>query len=464
MGHAIAHHNPVRGSEVESGSPLPGSTRGASGLGSRCHLSALWRVACTPLVAATRGWRLWASPRRTRSGFGLEERCLAAGPAMATLAESFLADLDELEEDEEDPEQQQQQKEEDLKNEMDVEGDLPEGLQFDDLHAVAKLYSSSRFQETVKVRDCSQPEASWRVRETDAGDESGNVVVNDEEHYKLIIDCNTLTVDIDNEIVVVHNFIRDKYRAKFPELESLVLNPLDYARVVRAIGNEMDMTLVDLSGLLPSATIMVVTVTGSTTNGKELSDNELQKVLEACDMALELDESKKLIFTFLESQMSRIAPNLSAVCGSTIAARLLGIAGGLRALAAMPACNIQVLGQRKKNLAGFSSATQQPHQGIIAQTEVVTQTPPAWKTKAIRLMANQCALMSRVDNFGEDPSGAKGKATLEEVKQKIEKWQEAPPAKTAKPLPVPDAEKKKRRLAWLTGNRGPTEMSEFTSA
>lgn len=56
------------------------------------------------------------------------------------------------------------------------------------------------------------------MRETDAGDESGNVVV-DEEHYKLIIDCNTLTVDIDNEIVVVHNFIRDKYRAKFPELE-----------------------------------------------------------------------------------------------------------------------------------------------------------------------------------------------------------------------------------------------------
>ena len=76
------------------------------------------------------------------------------------------------------------------------------------------------------------------------------------------------------------------------------------------------------------------------------------------------------------------------------------------------------------------------------------QTPPAWKTKAIRLAANQCALMARVDNFGEDPSGAKGKVTLEEMKQKIEKWQEAPPAKTAKPLPVPDAEKKKRRYGW----------------
>lgn len=36
------------------------------------------------------------------------------------------------------------------------------------------------------------------------------------------MECNKLAVDIDNEIVIVHNFLRDKYRLKFPELESLV--------------------------------------------------------------------------------------------------------------------------------------------------------------------------------------------------------------------------------------------------
>ena len=39
---------------------------------------------------------------------------------------------------------------------------------------------------------------------------------------RLLVDCNKLAVDIDNEIAVVHNFIRDKYRLQFPELESLV--------------------------------------------------------------------------------------------------------------------------------------------------------------------------------------------------------------------------------------------------
>ena len=60
-------------------------------------------------------------------------------------------------------------------------------------------------------------------------------------------------MDIDAEIAVVHNFMRDHYRAKFPELESLVHHAVDYARVVRSIGNEMDLTLVDLEDILPQA-------------------------------------------------------------------------------------------------------------------------------------------------------------------------------------------------------------------
>ena len=52
------------------------------------------------------------------------------------------------------------------------------------------------------------------------------------------MDCNQLAVEIDAEIAVIHNWIRDQYRPKFPELESLVHHPIDYARVVKAIGNE----------------------------------------------------------------------------------------------------------------------------------------------------------------------------------------------------------------------------------
>lgn len=48
------------------------------------------------------------------------------------------------------------------------------------------------------------------------------------------------------------------------------------------------------------------------------------------------------ILQFVESKMTKVAPNLSAVVGSEIAAKLMGVAGGLLALSRMPACNVQV--------------------------------------------------------------------------------------------------------------------------
>eukprot|EP00240_Pyramimonas_obovata_P005008 CAMPEP_0118925824 /NCGR_PEP_ID=MMETSP1169-20130426/3648_1 /TAXON_ID=36882 /ORGANISM="Pyramimonas obovata, Strain CCMP722" /LENGTH=390 /DNA_ID=CAMNT_0006867233 /DNA_START=231 /DNA_END=1400 /DNA_ORIENTATION=+ len=368
---------------------------------------------------------------------------------MATLAESFLADLDDLSDGEEEPEEAQVDE-----DKMDDLDDI-EALNYDSLEAVANLIKTPRYNRVVAAATAGlTTEVQPEVARLGA--------VDDNPEYKLIVECNQLAVDIDNEIAVVHNFIRDKYRLKFPELESLVMHPVDYARVVKAIGNEMDMTVVNLDGLLPSATIMVVSVTGSTTNGKPLDEENLNKATEACDQALELDASKKTILEFVENRMQWIAPNLSAVTGSEVAAKLMGIAGGLTNLSRMPACNVQVLGAKKKRLDGFSTATLNPHTGYVFNTEIVTQTPPAYRQRAGKLVAAKCTLMARVDSYGQDPTGKCGSNMREEIQQKIDKWQEPPPAKQPKPLPVPDLEGKKRRggrrLRKMKERYGMTDM------
>lgn len=50
------------------------------------------------------------------------------------------------------------------------------------------------------------------------------------------------------------------------------------------------------------------------------------------------------LIAFVESRMTYIAPNLSAVVGTATAAKLLGAAGGLDALSKIPACNLTVRG------------------------------------------------------------------------------------------------------------------------
>ena len=104
----------------------------------------------------------------------------------------------------------------------------------------------------------------------------------------------------------------------------------------------MDITMVNLEEILPQATIMVVTVTGSTTSGKPLSEETLAKTLDAATTALQLDEDKALILRLVQTKMHKIAPNLSKAVGTEVAARLMGVAGGLVHLSKIPACNVQV--------------------------------------------------------------------------------------------------------------------------
>ena len=190
---------------------------------------------------------------------------------MATLKDSFLAELDELSGDEAPCFDENTGKEEE---------DL-ETLNSDDLYSVSKLHKTQRYADTMQ-----------KVEEA-LGEINGGG-----PEYKLILDCNKLLADMENEIVIVHNFIRCKYRLKFQELEWLVTQEIDYARVVKQIRNEMDLSVVDLEGLLKPSTIMTVKVTASTTKGKPLPKDVLQKTMDACDRAIDLDSARKKILDF----------------------------------------------------------------------------------------------------------------------------------------------------------------------
>jgi U4/U6 small nuclear ribonucleoprotein PRP31 len=53
---------------------------------------------------------------------------------------------------------------------------------------------------------------------------------------------------------------------------------------------------------------------------------------------------------YVSSRMNVLAPNLSAIVGTTTAAKLLGVAGGLNGLAKMPACNVHVSSEPRSPL------------------------------------------------------------------------------------------------------------------
>jgi U4/U6 small nuclear ribonucleoprotein PRP31 len=159
---------------------------------------------------------------------------------MATLADSFLADLDDLSDDEAPDDvaaadaSVPQSAQDGERGSGGAGSSRPSG---DTLNAVSQLTGSERYARVVaQVREALAADAKAAASSGDgtAASSQPHLGVVDENAYRLIVECNALSADIDDEIQTVHNFVRDQYRVKFPELESLVTHPIDYARVVRS--------------------------------------------------------------------------------------------------------------------------------------------------------------------------------------------------------------------------------------
>jgi U4/U6 small nuclear ribonucleoprotein PRP31 len=312
--------------------------------------------------------------------------------ATGTLADDFLADLDELDSGDEAADGDEEQ--------MDgADAATAVGLA-DSVEQVAHLMTSERFTGIMADINRFKEEGSDRV--------IVGALENDPE-YKLIVETNQMSAEMDDEMMLIHKFIRDLYAKKFPELESLILNPVDYARVVKVIGNEMDMTMVNLEEVLPSATIMVVSVTGSTTNGKPLPEDELRKTVEGCDEMLRVFHARIEMLEYVESRMTKFAPNISVLIGTSLASQIIGLAGGLTALSKIPSCNVQALGSNHKTLQGLANKAGSgigANNGLISQCEIVQTAPPELKQRALRLVAGKVTLAARDKNSGRRYSHA----------------------------------------------------------
>lgn len=307
----------------------------------------------------------------------------------------------------------------------------------EDVDSVAKLEGSKRMADILQEIEKYQANPSTP--------EAMSLPAHLNPEYTLIVQANNLSVDVDNEILVVHKFIRDHYAAKFPELEQLVPEPAQYVRAIRVLANTEDPTKADLAGVLPPAVVMSVLITATTTSGQTLTDAQWAAVEKACDLADKLEEARKKIFMYVSSRMNVLAPNLSAIVGTTTAAKLLGVAGGLGPLAKMPSCNVHLLGAQKKIALGFSAYTQRRHTGFVFQSDLIQQTPAEYQLKVQRTVGAKSVLAARMDLERTRRDGSYGEELREKIEKHIDRLAAPPPAKTTKALPIPNDGPKKRR-------------------
>jgi U4/U6 small nuclear ribonucleoprotein PRP31 len=177
------------------------------------------------------------------------------------LADEFLVDIEEMEVDQEvsvnaDPI---------LQDTTMVTNDIFKTNNFlsnSDISSVAKLKDSLLFEEIMKKIDFYTKHQRKSTMEILGS-------VEDDPEYLLILDANNLLGQIDNEIDIIHHFVRMIYSTRFSELEQLVQLPMAYLQTVQELGNNIHRVNMNenLLKFLTKATIMIISVTASTTRG-----------------------------------------------------------------------------------------------------------------------------------------------------------------------------------------------------
>jgi nucleolar protein 56 len=118
----------------------------------------------------------------------------------------------------------------------------------------------------------------------------------------------------------------------------------------------------------------------------------------------ELYRSIETVHASLETSVSealpRRAPNVSALLGPLLAARMLAQAGGLDRLARLPASTIQVLGAEKAFFEHLRGRAPPPRHGLLFLHPSIQGAPRRQRGKLARALAGKVAIAARIDREG----------------------------------------------------------------
>lgn len=204
--------------------------------------------------------------------------------------------------------------------------------------------------------------------------------------------------------------------------------------------------------------MMIVTVEATTSKGRNLSQDELDRVLRACKMVISLDKAKGTLENYVQSRMNIFAPNLTALVGSLTAAQMLNAAGGLTALTKTPACNISAWGNKKHRSSALASNIGVRQQGFLFNSPIIRSVPGDLKKQALRIVSAKLVLAARVDHAHSSPDGSIGEEMKQGCLDRLDKLQEKPLNKGQRALPVPDDKPSRKR-----GGRRARKAKEATA-
>ncbi|KAL5111160.1 Nucleolar protein 58 [Taenia crassiceps] len=240
----------------------------------------------------------------------------------------------------------------------------------------------------------------------------------------MIVQAIGLLDELDKES---NNYVmrcKEMYGWHFPELAKIVTNNMTYVQLVRRIGVRENAAKMDLTDLIPDELIAQVKDAAIVSLGTELTNEDVEMIHSLCDQVMEVAESRNTLHEYLVKRMVAVAPNLTALVGEILGARLIARAGTLVNLAKYPSSTVQILGAEKALFRALKTRHSTPKYGLLYHASLVGQAGPTIKGKISRMLAAKAALSIRLDALGDEDAdnemGIRARAYLEERLRQLE--------------------------------------------
>merc|ERR1712205_264363 len=130
---------------------------------------------------------------------------------------------------------------------------------------------------------------------------------------------------------------------------------------------------------------------------------------------ISLAEYRTSLHNYLNNKMSVVAPNLGALIGDIVGARLISHAGSLTNLAKYPASTVQILGAEKALFRALKTKGNTPKYGLIFHSPFIGKASSRNKGRISTYLANKCSIASRIDCFADVQTPLFGEKLKEQV-------------------------------------------------
>jgi len=248
----------------------------------------------------------------------------------------------------------------------------------------------------------------------------------------MIIQTIALVDQLDKDINTFSMRIREWYSYHFPELVKIVNDNYLYAKTAQFIKSRKDFTEDKLEALeeivMDEGKARAIWDASRASMGMDISPIDLINIESFASRVIGLVEYRRKLHEYLQSKMNQVAPNLQALIGDLVGARLIAHAGSLTNLAKYPASTVQILGAEKALFRALKTKGKTPKYGLIFHSSFIGRAAAKNKGRISRYLANKCSIASRIDCFSETPTNLFGKKLHEQVDDRLKFYEtgEAP--------------------------------------